>query len=64
VVGGNWIVDHHRIFDAGPTQDALASILTESNGNGGSPFNILKDLACRGEPFVVSPVPVSRSSLN
>jgi hypothetical protein len=27
LAGGNWIVDHLKIIDAWPTQDALASIL-------------------------------------
>lgn len=54
VAGGNWIVDHLKILDAWPTQDALATILEESTGNGGSPYNILKDLACLGAPFPLS----------
>jgi sugar/nucleoside kinase (ribokinase family) len=45
LAGGNWIVDKLKFVDRYPRQDALASILTESVGNGGSPFNILVDLA-------------------
>ena len=56
LAGGNWIVDHLKIIDVWPTQDALASILTESNGNGGSPYNVLKDLSCLGAPFPLSGV--------
>jgi hypothetical protein len=51
LAGGNWIVDHLKIIDVWPTQDALASILTEANRNGGSPYNVLKDLFCLGAPF-------------
>ncbi len=51
LAGGNWIVDHLKIVDAWPTQDALASILAESAGNGGSPYNVLKDLAHLGAGF-------------
>jgi sugar/nucleoside kinase (ribokinase family) len=45
LAGGNWIVDKLKLVDFYPQQDALASILSESVGNGGSPFNILVDLA-------------------
>lgn len=45
LAGGNWIVDHVKILDGWPPQDALANILSESWGNGGSPYNILKNLA-------------------
>jgi sugar/nucleoside kinase (ribokinase family) len=51
LAGGNWIVDHLKIVDAWPSQDALASILAESSGNGGSPYNVLKDLAILGAAF-------------
>ncbi|MDP3071799.1 MAG: carbohydrate kinase family protein [Opitutaceae bacterium] len=51
IAGGNWIVDHTKIVDAWPAQDALVTILHESSGNGGSAYNILKDLACLGAPF-------------
>jgi sugar/nucleoside kinase (ribokinase family) len=46
--GGNWIVDHIKIIDAWPPQDALANIVAQSSANGGSPYNILKDLAKLG----------------
>jgi sugar/nucleoside kinase (ribokinase family) len=45
LAGGNWIVDKLKFVDFYPQQDALASILSQSVGNGGSPFNILVDLA-------------------
>jgi sugar/nucleoside kinase (ribokinase family) len=49
--GGNWIVDKLKFIDTYPQQDALANILTETTGNGGSPFNVLLDLARLGAPF-------------
>ena len=49
--GGNWIVDKLKVIDTYPQQDALANILTQSIGNGGSPFNVLIDLARLGASF-------------
>ena len=54
LAGGNWIVDHVKMLDGWPPQDALANILSESWANGGSPYNILKDLAKLGAPFPLS----------
>lgn len=51
VAGGNWIVDKLKTVDTYPEQDALANIVGESAGNGGSPFNVLVDLAKLGAPF-------------
>lgn len=51
VAAGNWLVDHVKLLDAWPPQDALASILSESWGNGGSPYNILKNLAKIGATY-------------
>lgn len=42
---GNWIIDRVKTIDVYPVQDALANILEESFGNGGGPYNLLKDLA-------------------
>ena len=39
------------MIDVWPRQDALANILSESKGSGGSPFNILLDIAIMGAPF-------------
>lgn len=47
---GNWIVDAVKIIDTWPQQDALANILSESKGTGGSPFNVLLDIALMGAP--------------
>lgn len=51
LAGGNWIVDKIKFIDTYPQQDALANIDTESVSNGGSPFNVLIDLARLGAPF-------------
>jgi sugar/nucleoside kinase (ribokinase family) len=45
LAGGNWIVDFVKMVDTYPSQDALANIRSQSSGNGGSPYNILIDLA-------------------
>jgi len=51
LAGGNWIIDHVKIIDHFPAQDTLANILSESDGSGGSPYNILIDLAKLGATF-------------
>ena len=56
LAGGNWIVDKLKIIDHYPQQDALSNILEESTGNGGSPFNILVDLARLGASFPLAAV--------
>jgi sugar/nucleoside kinase (ribokinase family) len=48
---GNWIRDHVKTVDAWPVQDGLANILGRADGNGGGPYNLLKDLAKLGAPF-------------
>ncbi|HYZ73232.1 MAG TPA: carbohydrate kinase family protein [Chthoniobacterales bacterium] len=51
LAAGNWIVDHLKVIDLWPSQDALAIIQSESDGNGGSPFNVLIDLSRLGAVF-------------
>ncbi|HEX8549863.1 MAG TPA: PfkB family carbohydrate kinase [Cytophagaceae bacterium] len=51
LAGGNWIVDRVKIIDSYPAQETLSNILSESVSNGGSPYNILKDLSKLGAPF-------------
>ena len=51
LAAGNWIVDHVKLIDAYPDQDALAFISGQSSANGGGPFNVLKDLAKLGAEF-------------
>ena len=56
LAGGNWIVDHIKLIDTWPAQDALASIRRQATSNGGSPYNILVDLAQLGAAFPLSAV--------
>jgi len=51
LAGGNWIRDRVKTIDAWPEQDGLANILGQCVGNGGGPYNVLKDLAQLGAPF-------------
>lgn len=51
LAGGNWIVDQVKIIDTYPSQDQLANIFSQSQGTGGSPFNILIDLSRMGAQF-------------
>lgn len=51
LAGGNWIVDAVKVIDVFPQQDALANISSVTKGAGGSPFNILVDLALMGAKF-------------
>jgi sugar/nucleoside kinase (ribokinase family) len=56
LAGGNWIVDSVKIVDRWPQQDALANILSTSRGTGGSPFNLVIDLAILGVDFPLAGV--------
>ena len=56
LAGGNWIVDAVKIIDVFPQQDALANILSTARGTGGSPFNLLVDLALMGAKFPLAAV--------
>jgi len=56
VAGGNWIIDHVKMIDKYPDQDTLASILGQSRGTGGSPYNVLVDLAKMKAPFPLAGV--------
>ncbi|MBV9275176.1 MAG: carbohydrate kinase family protein [Verrucomicrobia bacterium] len=51
LAAGNWIVDNVKVIDVWPSQDALAIIQEETHANGGSPFNVLIDLAKLGAKF-------------
>lgn len=51
IAGGNWLIDHVKVIDAWPEQDSLATILEQSWGNGGGPYNVLKNLAKLGAEF-------------
>lgn len=56
LAGGNWIIDHVKMIEAWPAQDTLVSILGQSSSNGGSPYNLLVDLARLGAPFPLAAV--------
>lgn len=44
LAGGNFITDHIKVVDIFPPQDGLANILDQFTGNGGSAYNVLKNL--------------------
>lgn len=56
LVGGNWIIDQVKIIDAFPEEENLVTIFSESQSNGGSAYNILKDLVKLGVDFPLSGV--------
>ena len=51
LAGGNWIIDQVKIIDAYPQPEKLGSILSQSQGTGGGPYNVLIDLAKSGVSF-------------
>jgi len=51
IAGGNWIIDQVKMIDVWPKPESLANISSQSKGTGGSPFNILIDLARMGAKF-------------
>jgi sugar/nucleoside kinase (ribokinase family) len=51
LAAGNWIIDHTKIIDVYPAQDTLCNVLSETDGNGGSPYNLLINLARLEAPF-------------
>ena len=51
LAAGNWIVDEVKIIDVYPRRDQLANIRGQWRGGGGSPYNVLMDLARLGAPF-------------
>ena len=56
LAGGNWIVDQVKLIDRWPPQDALANITSQFSSNGGSPFNVLKNLARLGATFPLAAI--------
>jgi sugar/nucleoside kinase (ribokinase family) len=56
MAGGNWIVDHVKLIDRWPPQDALANITGQVSSNGGSPYNLLKNLTRLGATFPLEAV--------
>jgi len=51
LAGGNWIVDQVKMVDIYPQRETLANISSQSEGAGGSPYNILLNLAKLGAKF-------------
>lgn len=54
LAAGNWIIDQVKIIDVYPQRDQLANIRSQSQGTGGSPYNVLIDLARLQAPFPLS----------
>lgn len=52
--GGNWIIDRVKLIDVFPEPETLSNISSESRGTGGSPYNILIDLAKLGAKLPLS----------
>jgi len=48
---GNFIIDRIKIIDQLPHREGLGNILSEASRNGGSSYNVLKDLAKLGVDF-------------
>jgi len=54
LAAGNWIIDQVKIIDVYPQRDQLANIRRQSQGTGGSPYNLSIDLAHLQAPFPLS----------
>ncbi len=54
LTAGNWIIDQVKIIDVFPQRDQLANIRSQSQGTGGSPYNVSIDLARLQAPFPLS----------
>lgn len=63
LAAGNLIVDHVKMIDAWPSQDALVSILSQESSNGGGPYNVTKDLARLFPDASSRPFPVAIAGL-
>jgi sugar/nucleoside kinase (ribokinase family) len=51
LAGGNWIIDQVKILDVYPQPEKLGNILSQSQGTGGGPYNVLIGLAKSGVRF-------------
>ena len=45
LAGGNWIIDQVKIIDVYPQPEKLGNILSQSQGTGGGPYNVLQVMA-------------------
>ena len=52
--GGNWIIDRVKLIDVFPKPETLSNISSEARGTGGSPYNVLIDLAKLGAGIPLS----------
>lgn len=53
---GNFIVDFVKTIERYPTEQTLANIVSEANGAGGAPYNVLKDLTALGVDFPLAAI--------
>jgi sugar/nucleoside kinase (ribokinase family) len=53
IAGGNWVIDQVKIIDVFPQPERLATILSQSEGTGGAPYNVSIGLAKSGAPFPI-----------
>lgn len=51
IAAGNWIIDQVKIIDVYPQRDQLANIRSQSQGTGGSPYNVSINLSRLQAPF-------------
>jgi sugar/nucleoside kinase (ribokinase family) len=51
LAAGTWVVDHVKMINVYPQKEKLATILSQSEGFGGAPHNVLVDLAASEAPF-------------
>ena len=51
LAGGNWIIDQVKMIDVYPQPEQLGNIQSQTQGTGGSPYNVLLDLAKLGASF-------------
>ena len=51
LAGGNWIIDQVKLIDTYPGLEQLANIKSQHQGTGGSPYNLLVNLAKLGVEF-------------
>ena len=51
LAGGNWIVDQVKMVDCWPARETLANISSQSEGAGGSPYNVVLNLRKMGAKF-------------
>ncbi len=54
LAGGNWIIDQVKMIDVFPQPEQLANITSQSQGTGGSSYNVTIGLAKTGVPFPLS----------